>query len=96
MSPLDGWITDLTTDHHKLKRLELSVAREMAKQFRIGWYVSPSHCDWQIGKMTLTNPFQRFQIVRDNGLPLLFASVEDALAFFRKELGVFGVAMFAS
>ena len=96
MSPLDGWMGNLTILQHEVKQFELIVARRMAKEFRIGLYVSPSHREWQIGKMTLTNPFQRFQIVLDDGSPLLFASVENALEFFRKELGVFGVAMFAS
>jgi hypothetical protein len=96
MSPLDGWTGNLASHHRDLKQLELSVARQMAKDYRIGWYVAPSYTDWQIGKMTLTNPFQRYRIVRDDGSPLIFPSVENALEFFRKELGVFGVAMFAS
>ena len=71
----------------------MTVAKDLAKESRIGWYVAPSFKDWQIGKMTIGLPITKFQVVRDDGSPLLFPSVEHALEFYRKELGVFGVAM---
>jgi hypothetical protein len=96
MSPLDGWLKNLEPQHHDLKRLELRIAKALSKEWRLGWYVSPWYGDWQIGKMTVTNPFQRYTIVRDDGSPLLFPSVDNALSFFRQEMGVYGVAMFQS
>lgn len=96
MSLLDGWLAELAPYHHDLKQLELSAARSLAKDWRLGWYVAPSHDAWKIGKMTIADPFLRFTIMRDDGSPLHFPTVEHALEFYRKELGVFGVAMFQS
>lgn len=94
MTLLDDWVGTLAPHHHDLKRLEVTLAKDIAKESRIGWYVAPSFKDWQIGKMTFSSPFNKFLVVRDDGSPLLFPSVDHALEFYRKELGVFGVAMF--
>jgi hypothetical protein len=96
MSPVDGWISKLAPHHHEQKQLELSSARSIAKDWRLGWYVAPFRDLWTIGKMNVTGPLRRYTIVRDDGSPLHFPSVEDALEFYRRELGVFGVAMFQS
>ena len=96
MNPLDGWIGKLAPHHHELKQLELSAARSIAKDWRLGWYVAPSRDLWKIGKMNVAGPLHRYTIVQDDGSALLFPSVEHALEFYRKELGVFGVAMFQS
>ena len=94
MSPLDGWVDHLQPHHHDLKKIELTVARDLAKSWRLGWYVAPRGKRWTIGKMTIADPYLRFVVADDNGEPLNFLSVEMALEFFRKELGLFGVAMF--
>jgi hypothetical protein len=57
--------------------------------------VAPNNTKWEIGKMTIGAPFRRFAIVRDDGIPLHFPTVDEALTFYRTELGIFGVAMFA-
>jgi hypothetical protein len=91
---LDGWISELEDHHHNKGAIEVSKAKAIASQWRIGWYVAPIRDRWQIGKMTIGTPFRKYAIVRDDGDSMHFHSVDEALAFFRKELGVFGVAMF--
>jgi hypothetical protein len=94
MTLLDDWVLSLAPCHHDSRRLELRAARDLAKESRLGWYIEPTFSDWQIGKMTIGQPYLKFLIMRDDGSPLLFPSVKKALEFYRKELGVFGVAMF--
>jgi len=96
MSLLDGWLSALEPYHHDLMQIELTVAKDIARNWRLGWYIAPRGKHWTIGKMTIGEPYRRFTVADDNGKPLNFQSVETALEFFRKEFGLFGVAMFQS
>lgn len=91
---MDAWVTTLEPGHLDRKQIELRVAKRLAKDWRIGWYVAPHGKRWRIGKMTLSDALVRFTIVGDDGQPLHFPNVENALDFFRKELSVIAVAMF--
>jgi hypothetical protein len=94
MSRVDQWIERLEAHHLDGERIEIELAREIAVESRIGWYVAPHGDGWGIGKTTLGMPPRRYCITCAAGNPMRFSSVDEALRFFRVELNVLTVAMF--
>lgn len=94
MSPVDQWTERLQTRHLEEQRIEIDLARAIAVDSRIGWYVAPHENGWGIGKTTLGMPPRRYCITCATGDPMRFSSVEEALKFFRVELNVLTVATF--
>jgi hypothetical protein len=69
--------------------LNLEAARQLAAESPQQWYVAAQGTrGYLIGKMTLQKYSARHILVDDAGQPLLFPTVEAAMAFLRAELKV--------
>lgn len=69
--------------------LNLEAARQLAAESPLQWYVALHGTrGYLIGKMTLQKFSQRHIVVDETGKPLLFPTVEGAVAFLRAELKI--------
>ena len=69
--------------------LNLEAAKQLAAESREQWYVALHGTKgYLIGKMTLQKFSQRHIVVDDAGQPLLFPTVEGAVAFLRTQLKI--------
>jgi hypothetical protein len=88
-------ITKWLIHRGKKRVLTIDLARQLARESRLGWYIAPhSHRRYVIGKVTLQKVFSRHIVTDDRGKPLSFDTVEAAKAFLRDELGVFVAQVF--
>ena len=71
------------------KTLNLEAARQLAAESPQQWYVALHGTKgYLIGKMTLQKFSQRHILVDEAGQPVLFPTIEGAVAFLRSELKV--------
>ena len=69
--------------------LTLDAARQLAAESPLQWYVALHGTKgYLIGKMTLQKFSQRHIVVDETGQPMLFPTVESAVAFLRVELKI--------
>jgi hypothetical protein len=69
--------------------LNLEAAKQLAAEAPQQWYVAlHGNKGYLIGKMTLQKFSQRHIIVDGAGQPLLFPTIEGAVAFLRNELKI--------
>lgn len=71
------------------KALTLEAARQLAAESPAQWYVAACGArGYLVGKMTLQKYSARHILVDDKGEPLLFPTIEAALAFLRADLKI--------
>lgn len=71
------------------KTLDLEAAKLLAAESPQQWYVASRGVrGYMVGKMTLQKYSARHIVVNGDGQPMLFATVEGAVAFLRTELNV--------
>jgi hypothetical protein len=71
------------------KTLDLEAAKLLAAESPQQWYVASRGAKgYMVGKMTLQKYSARHILVDESGQPMLFTTVEGALAFLRTELKV--------
>ena len=69
--------------------LNLEAAKQLAAESRQQWYVALHGTKgYLIGKMTLQKFSQRHIVVHETGQPMLFPTIEGAVAFLRTELKI--------
>jgi hypothetical protein len=69
--------------------LNLEAAKQLAAESRQQWYVALHGTKgYLIGKMTLQKFSQRHIVVDETGQPMLFPTIEGAVAFLRTELKI--------
>jgi hypothetical protein len=69
--------------------LDAEAARQLAAESQEGWYVASHGANgYIIGKMTMQKFSSRHVLVNETGRPVLFATVESALAYLRIDLKV--------
>lgn len=82
-------ITQWLIKRGRQKDLSIALAKELAAESRLGWYVAHhGHNRYIIGKVTLQKLSSRHVVTDDNGKPLTFGSVEDAKTFLKNELKI--------
>ena len=85
----DDEITQWLLRHGRRKNLDLELARELAAESRLGWYIAHhGHNRYVIGKVTLQKLSSRHVVTDDHGKPLTFGSVEEAKAFLQDNLKI--------
>jgi hypothetical protein len=69
--------------------LNLEAAKQLAAESPLQWYVAMHGTKgYLIGKMTLQKFSQRHIVVDASGQPMLFPTIEGAVAFLRTELKI--------
>ena len=85
----EGEVTKWLTSHGGASTLTVELAKQLARESRVGWYIVPhSHDRFSVGKLTLEKLASRHTITDDEGAPLTFTSVEEAKAFLKNQLGI--------
>ena len=83
------WTEVLPINEHGHRALTFAVAKQVVAMDAGGWYVAPFSLGWTVGKATgRTDKDRYFHIVRQDGEPLYFETVEAAHNFLRLELNV--------
>ena len=69
--------------------MTFDAAKRVVELDASGWYVAPFSLGWTVGKATgRTDKDRYFHVVRHDGEPLFFDSVDAAQEFLRLELNV--------
>ena len=82
----ERWLDLQPKNRCGLKILTLPVARMIARDFPMDWYVAPYATQWTVGKAGAA-PL-RFHVLDDNDEPLRFETIKAAQEYLRHELGV--------
>src|SRR5262245_35536966 len=89
MTPPAKWLDVLPVNEHGRRALTFAVAKKVVAIDAAGWYVAPFSLGWTVGKATgRTDKDRYFHIVKQDGEPLYFDSVEAAHDFLRLELNI--------
>jgi hypothetical protein len=89
MNAYEHWTDVLPVNEHGRRALTFSVARRVVAMDQAGWYVAPFSLGWTVGKATgRTDKDRYFHVVKQDGEPLFFDSVDAAHSFLRLELNV--------
>lgn len=85
----EGEVTLWLQEHGKAGKLSLDLARELARESHLGWYVAPhSHNRFTIGKLTLAKISSRHIVTDADGNALTFDTVADAKRFLQDHFGI--------
>ncbi len=88
-------ITQWLVKRGRTKDLSIELAKELAVESRLGWFVVPhGHKGYAIGKVNLKKLSSRHVLTGDDGRVLTFASVDEAKAFLRDELKILAPHVF--
>ena len=89
MNARANWMDLLPVNERGHKALTFAAARQVVQLDRSGWYVAPFSLGWTVGKATgSTDEDRYFHIVKQDGEPVFFDSVDAARSFLRLELKV--------
>ncbi len=85
----EGEVTLWLQEHSPAGKLSLELARRLARESLLGWYVAPhSHNRFAIGKLTLAKVSSRHIVTDADGNALTFDSVADAKQFPQDKFGI--------
>ena len=85
----EGEVTLWLQEHGRAAKLNVDLARQLARESRLGWYVAPhSHNRFAIGKFTLAKVSSRHIVTDAKGNALTFDTVIDAKRFLQSEFGI--------
>ena len=88
-------ITQWLVKRGRKKDLSVELARQLAAESRLGWFVVPhGHKGYAIGKVNLKKLSSRHVLTDDDGRVLSFGSVDEAKAFLRDELKILAPHVF--
>ena len=89
MSTHDRWMDALPINKYGRKALTFSVVQRVVQLDPSGWYVAPFRLGWTVGKTAYGALKDRsFHVVKNDGEPLFFDTVDAALGFLRLELKI--------
>ena len=84
-----NWMELLPMNQRGRKALTFAAARQVVEVDPSGWYVVPFNVGWTVGKATgNTDKDRYFHVVKQDGEPLFFDSVDAAKSFLRLELKI--------
>ena len=85
----EGEVTLWLQEHGRATKLDVDLARRLARESHMGWYIAPhSHNRFAIGKLTLAKISSRHIVTDSAGTPLTFATLLDAKKFLQDEFGI--------
>lgn len=85
----EGDVTLWLQENGRAGKLNVDLARQLARESHMGWYVAPhSHNRFAIGKLTLAKVSSRHIVTDAAGKALTFDSVADAKRFLQDEFGI--------
>ena len=85
----EGEVTLWLQEHGRAAKLNVELARQLARESHLGWYVAPhSHNRFAIGKLTLAKVSSRHIVTDANGNALTFENIADAKRFLQDEFGI--------
>lgn len=88
-------ITQWLVKRGQKKDLSIELAKELAAESRLGWFVVPhGHKGFAIGKVNLKKLSSRHVLTDDDGRVLTFPSVDEAKAFLQNELKILAPHVF--
>lgn len=85
----EGEVTLWLQERGKAGKLSLELARELARDSHLGWYVAPhGHNRFAIGKLTLAKISSRHIVTDAEGNALTFDTVAEAKRFLQGQFGI--------
>jgi len=88
-------ITQWLVKRGRKKNLSIELAREIAAESRLGWFIVPhGQKGYAIGKVNLRKLSSRHVLTEDDGRVITFASVDEARTFLRDELNILAPHVF--
>jgi len=85
----EGEVTLWLQEHGRAAKLNVDLAKRLARESHMGWYVAPhSHNRFAIGKLTLAKVSSRHIVTDSGGSPLTFSTVSDAKKYLQDEFGI--------
>jgi len=85
----EGEVTKWLTSRGNPGALTLPMARDLAHESLLGWYIAPySHEHFCIGKLTLDKLASRHIVTDEEGKALAFPTIEAARTFMKHQLGI--------
>jgi hypothetical protein len=85
----EHWADTLPLNNHGRRALTFAVAKRVGERDSGGWYVAPYSLGWTVGKATGRSDRDRyFHVVKQDGEPLFFDSMDAAYSFLRIEFNV--------
>jgi len=84
-----GDVTKWLTSHGEAEKLTVPLAKNLARELPLGWYVAPyANGRFCVGKLTLEKFASRHIVTDEDEHALTFATIDEAKTFLRDELAV--------